>query len=440
MSDGAKDDVSASLVEKKADLASSYGSVDLKARADLVAKTATDAAGKAADAAKKAADAAQDAVELVLEGPENPDEPPLVSWKEQGTSLALFTDGAIIVGKHSATLGLIALEVIFSKKYLMNCDERIHPMYMSVACEATKGWLRCFPLMAVVVSTMVAGRQILQLRMYYELLKRRALLDMENFNPLGDPLFRAVCAAALTAALHFALAMGVKAPMPQIDALDMAKAAEVMEQYHKVSEDVQHAAVFFMVPTAVFIVFLFNSYDVEANLVRLNKYLEEDPEEARKNVAQMPFLSEKTVANVIEDGGILTEAVQTEKQVEQAYARLVSMSEERQKADKADIKPLSNWRLVATLWPAKFLFHRNLQDSDNIEFRNYWLLFSGVVLVITMGASVLALDLMVRKINDVITGQWSDLIGAISALITLQCILWMGFCFMKNSLVPFQSE
>merc|ERR1719199_522011 len=126
----------------------------------------------------------------------------------------------------------------------MSCDSRKVGEYLAGGCEYTKAYVRCFPLLALVVALMVSCRQILQHRMYYELLKHGVLLDIENFSALADPLFQVVIWCALNATGHFVMDIVTAEHMVSHD---LKHIQGIVAQQSFMSE-VKKIAAFYLVP------------------------------------------------------------------------------------------------------------------------------------------------------------------------------------------------
>ncbi|CAK0814505.1 unnamed protein product, partial [Prorocentrum cordatum] len=114
-----------------------------------------------------------------------------------------------------------------------------------------KAYVRCFPILAVVVTLIVSSRQILQHRMYYQMLRHGMLLDIENFSAFSDPLFWIVVWCTLNAFLHFL-----------VNVIHSSGSIEAMKS-DSFMEEVETRVVFFVMPACLYLAFLYGSYDTE---------------------------------------------------------------------------------------------------------------------------------------------------------------------------------
>merc|ERR1719450_809754 len=117
-------------------------------------------------------------------------------------------------------------------------------------CEYSKACVRCFPLMAMVVSLVVAARVMLTRRTFYASLRRGVLIDFENFDPLHDPLFWIVIWSLLSASLHFVLDAWTRSGLLIHEGrIDIATDVNAITK--------RGVVVYYFVPVAFFIAFLY---------------------------------------------------------------------------------------------------------------------------------------------------------------------------------------
>merc|ERR1719282_901541 len=131
---------------------------------------------------------------------------------------------------------------------------------------------------------------ILNHRIYYQMLRHGVLINFEPFRPWQDPLFWILAWCILNALPHFllniwhvhtvraCLLMGHAGCSESFMQLTFSEAFSDTRFLH----DAHKVAVFYFVPSVVFFLFLWTSYDINAALVPLSKYFEDDPEAARQ--------------------------------------------------------------------------------------------------------------------------------------------------------------
>lgn len=397
----------------------SYGSTEKSLKSKASATTERPRAGRAPPSK-------QDAIPVASES---------LEWVALGSPWSLMLTAAKELLREVAALGLIIFSVFTSHDYLMSCDTRQADVtcFLGTLCEYTKAYVRCFPLLALTLAMMVAARQFMQHRMYYQLLRHGAILDIENFNPLSDPLFLIMIWSAANAILHFVINLWH---------------AHNLSQIHKLldknfMQEASQTTVFYIMPTIFFVLYLFYAYDTEAFLLPLNKYVEADPEYARKAMDKMPFLQEDAVAAAVAElCPIGLPSLLPEDQEEAAYRMLIERAHAKAleaETNPAVVPPLSRWRLVSTMWPAQFLLHFSFKDDESKTFRRTWYMFSALVLAVMAGVFYYFVQTCVGKIQDVRGGQMVDLAGVFVSFLHVLMTLWLAMGVLKNVTLPLRT-
>jgi hypothetical protein len=252
---------------------------------------------------------------------------------------------------------------------------------------------------------MIAGRQMLQQRIYYGLLKRGALLDFHNTKAWNDPLFFILVVSFLHGVVHFVLDLSIEDGYNAIH--DGQTSVPGAESKTEVEEELQNMLKHFILPSLVFFGFLASSYDLEAQLLPLSKYFEENPSHARVTAARMPFLDEKEVQKVIPTLSIKTMSFSESTTLDLVYRELIEKTPEQFHEER--LKALGiHWHLFSTLWPSKILLDPRVQCDEAKSFRR--LLF-----VLTINSTLLMVGIFVyfcyqagKDVMDVWSGQYED--------------------------------
>jgi len=368
-------------------------------------------------------------------------------WESRGEPLTLLLQAGQLVGKQYVALAMIVFQVFYmshdQEQYLMSCDERKTGVGVALACEYTKAYVRCFPLLAMVISLVVAARLILYQRTYYTMLRRGVLCDFENFHPLSDPLFRVVLWCIAHAFCHFVLDIWLDAGMSWNIVDDMRKVKEPVLQAH-----VEKVLVFYVVPTMFALLFLYASYDIESMLLPLSKYWEEDPRWARQSLNSMVFVEEKEVANIVMMGLTLhgdgpkgfqdacTEIMARCPRPEGPHQGFVgpALEEGAEVPIAEEAGPLSPWRLVSRMWPAQLLLDERLEDAGSQRFRLAWTLFGSLSLCLMVFVFFFFVRQVKKDIFDVMEGQFPDS-GALAVELAHAITTgWISWTFLGNLL------
>mmetsp|Transcript_51830 Transcript_51830/g.160768 ORF Transcript_51830/g.160768 Transcript_51830/m.160768 type:complete len:433 (-) Transcript_51830:58-1356(-) len=304
----------------------------------------------------------------------------IFEWEERGGPWTLLIGAGMLVARQYAALALICFQVFFistsERKYLMSCNPYKIGWAPAYFCEWSKTCVRCFPLMAMVVSLVVAARLILHQRAFYLLLRRGVLVDFDNFSPLKDPLFWILLVTLALALFHFIFDIFVDA--------ESSKTARLA--------DPQGIILFYFAPAGYFLMFLYQSYDIEEMLVPMSKYWEEDPEWARQSSLKLVLAEETFLAKAVLHKGLRLEkrcdedADEPEPREEPSQARTLGHRRVRtevlrlQAAETEAVDPhasfkLSNWRHVSEMWASQLLLDPNLDDGESVRFRRMWCVF-----------------------------------------------------------------
>lgn len=364
-------------------------------------------------------------------------------WEQWGDSWYVFAMSIMAVGRQYMALFLAAVQVFTSKRYLMDCNPHHCGYHWAWLCEGTKAFVRYMPLLGMVISLLVACRMILNQRIYYQFLRRGVVMDFDNFWPLDDPLFRLLLFCSAMSVLHFGMSIWISMNM-------VWEPLKAMQAFHVVAKaDFQHevneVAVMYMVPIFVFLGFLWFSYDAEMSLLPLNKYFEEDPNEARRVLAAAPLISEPAAVHVVANGLEFAEPCTTGSVLRELAKHALEYGEGGvlESSATADVtkkpKELSRWRLVSTLWPAKVLLDPRLQDVEAAEFRLTWYVFSAMSLLLMIAALKYLVGQVIKDIHDVtgIPHQYEDIAGLVVELSFVYIVGWLTISFLRNVAVPF---
>lgn len=334
-------------------------------------------------------------------------------WEKAAEPPSLLLHVGIAIAKQLAALLLLFWQIFHYYKLLMRCDSRIVGFW-AYPCEYTKTFVRCFPLLAASVVLLVGCRCMLQQRIYYGLLKRGALLDFQNTKAWHDPLFFILLFSFAHSIAHFA--MDVFVP----DGFNGETGNE-----KEMFKEMEAAAKNYILPAMIFFAFLCASYDVEATLVPLSKYFEENPPRARQMASKMPFLDEEEVQAVIPQLGLKTSTADTTLDV--VYYDIIKRCPEQpfeEFGDKAQSHPLK-WQLFETLWPAKVLLDPRLVGPDAIQFRRLFVAVSTFSVAVMLTLFCYFVYQATKDFKDVAMGQHEDMLSLVVLLAHAVVIAWI---------------
>lgn len=349
------------------------------------------------------------------------------AWEWRGNPWWLMFEVVKLYGRQLLMLITIVTAVFTSKEFLMICDSRVTGLFTAGVCEYSKAYVRCFPLLALVVSLLSACRVFLFLRVFYQMLKRGILIQFDNFPPYKDPLFQLLCFCMSQAVLHFILnictAWGIQANLNVKDKQSVIKADEFQES-------VNQLAVFYIVPTILFFALFYSAYDISELVLPFCKYFEDDPQSALHDVKNLTVISELEAmitvqADVLAGVGYCNMDTYCARFAERA---------EHEDVQKSPMQ-LSEWRLSSAWWPARVLLDFRITGSDGTQFKRAWWAFIVPVVVITGFVAWFCCLLVRDKALDVASGQREDMAGLIVGVLMAALIVKLGAEFFIKVMV-----
>mmetsp|Transcript_99931 Transcript_99931/g.188044 ORF Transcript_99931/g.188044 Transcript_99931/m.188044 type:complete len:439 (-) Transcript_99931:66-1382(-) len=363
------------------------------------------------------------------------------SWQRLADPLQLLVRTSISVGKDIVILAVIIWKVFFREMYYLPCEEQGLGKNIALACEYTKAYMRSLPLMGIVILIVVASRQILYQRIYYQMLVNETLLRFQAPSPLDDPTFKLLLWCMANAFCHFVPLLPACrwwVGEGYADDSDVAQGKEVL--------------IFYCLPIAIFTWLLWNSYNIHSRLVPLSMFMEEDPVAARHAVNKLAIIDESVVFEALNRGLMrsdgeacsMKEAILEikERELELAssaqhdgtgsIARLIDSDADIYYLTSRHGSPLQ-WRLDSQLWPARLLFSRRLHDEDSIHFMHMWCNF--VLVAVSMQLCVLFILIcqMIEDAADVMDGRSTRIMAVGVGFAHLLVCAWLAFVFVRNA-------
>lgn len=349
-------------------------------------------------------------------------------WHSYGDPWMLLLGALGSVGQQVLALGLVAYQVLLKHKYLMVCNASKQGMLVAATCEYTKAHVRFFPLLALVVSLMVASRMLLHHRIYYETLRRGALIDFQNLNPWSDPLVYLMLWDLAHTIAHVALDLVIPGGR------ELSLMADWKTQAVQLFE-LKDFMLYYMSPTIVFLLFFYNAYDTEWALLPLNKYVEEDPETAAQMLMRTTFIREPIAAAVVLQEDFLDQKLEAD--ATDGPSLLYAEFMERARSAQAHLQETENsaswaasgfgtaapaeghglrtaWssarppQLSATLWPVRLLLHPLLNDPEGLAFKRVWYIFAGLCFSLMVGVGCLFCYYLGINLKEGLRGGYED--------------------------------
>lgn len=389
-----------------------------------------------------------------VDGPENYGavKPVKCSWEYRGSIRELFVEAGVAGGRQFFALVIIIIQVLGSHSHenLMACDPTKCGFYTAVFCEYTKAYVRCFPLVALAVSMMVATRMILNHRIYYQLLKHNLLISFEPLLPSQDALFRILLWCFVNALPHFIMNIW----LAHSEVFHLVKLGELASSAEKlmaanVLHDARQVAVFYLVPAVVFLLFLFTSYDTEAFLLPLSKYFEDDFEASRSALKEVRFVKEPDAADHVTKGlgfqgkgGEACTAADVFEELAEVAATDAPIAMARRKNQqhrevfgRVQMAAIARMRVTWTMWPARLLLDPRLEDEDSANFRRAWKFYLGLCVVFLCFIKTCLSHQILKDLYDVYKGQKPDVAGLIVEGCHMALVMTLGFLLFSQTII-----
>jgi len=297
-------------------------------------------------------------------------------WAHKYKPWRLLQDGGALLGGQIAALFFLWYEISPFNNYhhnvLMNCNRDVLG-WVVYPCEASVAFARCFPLMASSMALIVTGRYILQFRIYFHFLLREAIIDFTNHAIRDDlalmqTLFFFVC--ALT---HFIMDV----LFPPYVTLD--KVCLIMTSY--------------FLPCIVFFLLWKDSADVEWHLLPLSKIVEYDPQWAKGHISRCEKYLDTSLKHnfILAEKKLFDEKPDHKFEIDEFVDEIIKISRPansyfKDEPDHGDIKhgkhPLHHFK---GLWPGPILLNPHLKDEESKSFRNAFMSFVAVFIVLQLG-------------------------------------------------------
>lgn len=209
-------------------------------------------------------------------------------WEERGSELSIVL--AVSAGTISHVFFVFAIFQCLAgtDSRLFSCrdKEKLLRRYgETTVCEYLSAYLECLPELSVVVVLILAARNLLDLRLYYVMLSRKAVVLFKSKNFMADWLICVYLWGYVHVMFHimwishFVLTYGAKSYLqgeeisrgpPADDWIKLLGYLAPRSDWDRVGE----LLILIVLPLTLFVVFLKGSYDIEKALVPLSEYFD----------------------------------------------------------------------------------------------------------------------------------------------------------------------
>lgn len=310
-------------------------------------------------------------------------------WERDYTPWWLFLRASLLVGVEALTLSITYWRVsewnVGGSPITLQCNRDIHG-YMSYPCEGTLAFARCFPLLAISVSLVVAARFMLQSRMYYHFLIKKALLNFDKTKFWQDPAVVLLAGCLSVGMLHFAIHL---VSPPDVPNSAFAKAYHVWE---------------FISPCFVFFVVFERGCNIEKHLLTINRLYEDDVDLAKEHLNGAQLYAEKQLHNSATE--VLDRLKQSSNSVPSSLDGLLDEIIKGATPSKGTLyEQQEQQSSLKGLWPGLILLSRHLTDDDSKGFRRSMQVFMLIFVVVHVLLLAVLCAATARDILDATPGQ-----------------------------------
>lgn len=318
---------------------------------------------------------------------DGPEEKEPKAWEARGTILGLCIDLGMIIWIQSVPLATMFIHSMVSYGKMFPCEEGGTyklSFFDACYCAYTKAFIRGFAPLALTAMCLIVGRDLLQKRTYYSVLKWRGVLEFAANNPFKDPVFLAVLISYIHLILHLIFIIWATG-------FFSSDSSSKFLQHTGEGEDITGGDVknmvgdafafrlivelvsFIVLPATLFIIFFFTAYDIEATLVPLSQYVH-DARDAGEGaeLSQLEILEDCWVKEVLDAKApdILGAAEDHENEFKEL------LNEYNLQRKTLEAKELIRMTMTESLWPAQLLLPiQASQDKPAKAFRYLWMVY-----------------------------------------------------------------
>lgn len=354
------------------------------------------------------------------DGPEEKEPKP---WEARGTILGLCIDLGMIIWIQSVPLATMFIHSMVSYGKMFPCEEGgtySLSLQSACACAYTQAFIKGFAPLALTAMCLIVGRDLLQKRTYYSVLKHRGVLEFAANNPFKDVVFLAVLVSYIHCILHLVFIIwatgffssNVSTKFLQHQGEDITNTGGDVKNL--VTDAVAFRLIvelvsFIVLPATLFIIFFFTAYDIEATLVPLSQYVH-DARDAGEGaeLSQLEIMEDCWVKDVLDAKAPDILGAVEDHDLE--FKEL--LNEYNRQRTTLEAKELLHLTILESLWPAQLLLPiQASQDKSAKAFRIMWLVYFCTTCVLGFIVLFLLIHYCVRDLIRVLDSHIPDTIS-----------------------------
>jgi len=369
---------------------------------------------------------------------------PRKEWEKRGDILALCVSVAMILWFQSVPLATMfghAWYAIENDSWF-HCETGGHyglSFVDACICAYSQGVTCCFAPLSFCIMIIFVGRELLQKRLYYGLLKNKGVLQFATNDPLTDPLGIAVFVLYVHVILYFLFIVYATDLFGQDTTSHLLQHASETSgkgfghgDFIKGNGDfdpndgsfklVAELFAFYILPATLFIVFFYCGYDIEMTLVPLSQYVHDAHDAGEEDqLSQLKVLDDAQCNRIVLEnaGEILAGAGSHEEEYDHLQLWY-------QKEDTVTLLPKLG--LVDSLWPANILLPQHASPEFSAKaFRILYYVYFGSSLFFGSLVLVLLGHYIKYCLSFVIAGDIPHMLQlAVEVTVTALCMLLLA--------------
>lgn len=340
--------------------------------------------------------------------PENEAKRPPV-WESNGSPTALLIGVLSTYGYHFMVLLAHHMGVHVFGRTVASCavggPGGVTSEVGAYACEYSKAFLLCFPVAASAVLMLLAGRDLLQKRLYYGLLKAQGVLEFCETHAHEDRLMAYLLVCAIHVLLFTCLSSPLLHQLYGLVATSVSHAQTVAEKQVALVEQILsvQAVLLAVVPIVLLCVCSFHAYDIQGGLLPLSRYVA-DADDALRSLAGLRPMRDAAVLSALRGG--LDAPTSRSSEAELNAAIVAAVGRNHGESVVIDAAPGG---LLCSLWPAHWLL-APARGEQSKGFRRLWLSYAALAITwLTWVSSVLLRCFRAELVEAFELSQWRKL-------------------------------
>lgn len=336
------------------------------------------------------------------------DDPDHMDWEDNGSVLGLCID---VVGSHASIAIALGLMVLGANTMELGTpctfgEDGVDTLAEHYLCKYTQSYLEIFPYAAWAVFMLGAGKDLVQKRIYYGMLKVAGVIDFHSGAAYLDPIFLFVAVAYLHMLtyigliIHFAMKAGAMESEADaiVEGISLANHGGGRDARNALTPQVA-AAVSLLLPATMTVVFLFLHYDISKGLVTLSQYVHDVTVSKSQSFAEETLKSLKVVEDRLVMDVVQRDAAGLLNKNGLDFIATCGVLRNTCLTEQAMPKDAPLVFLLSSLWPADVLMRTSIQDGGTApakSFRTVWYTFSGFAIV-SISMTIVYMLFMVGK-------------------------------------------